>query len=420
MSAFTHCKLLPVTRDWFRSTILAPYAGVYAQHLLDGGYAAGTVNYYLSCVAHFAHWTALERLAIEGINEDAVACFLDGHLPVCRCAQRCPRTRHVVRAALTHLIELLRSSGLVAQKASSLPASIATELCDFDHYLAEVRGLVAVTRHARLRHTGDFLFDHFGDAPIQVCVLKPAHIMDFMMRYTAGWKPASVNTVSISLRSYLRYKAIFGMQTTALIAALPTAAQWRLARLPKGLSTQEVRRLLDAFDRNTAISRRDYAIARCYIDLGLRTTEITRLQLDDVDWKEGVVQIRSKGQRMDRLPLPTTTGQAIVAYLRKGRRETTSRALFLRYRPPRDRPASPETIRAAVRNAAHRCGLSSRLTGPHILRHTLACRLVQSGASLKAIADLLLHRSLDSTAIYAKVDLDALATVAAHWPGRQA
>jgi integrase len=326
----------------------------------------------------------------------------------------------VIRAALIRLIELLRSTGLVAQKAASLPASIAAELRDFDSYLTEVRGLVAVTRQARLQHAGDFLLDHFGDAPIRMCVLKPAQIMDFMIRYTAGWKPSSVKTIGISLRSYLRYKAISGIQTTALIAALPHVAQWRLARLPKGLSTQEVQQLLDAFDRSTASGRRDYAIARCYVDLGLRTAEIVRLQLDDLDWSEGVVHIRGKGRRTDRLPLPATTGKAIVAYLRKDRRDTTSRALFLRHRPPLDQPAGPDTIRAVVRNAAHRCGLSTRLTGPHILRHTLACRLVQSGVSLKAIADLLRHRSLDTTTIYAKFDLNALATVAAQWPGRRA
>ena len=420
MSDLTYSRLSPVTRDWFRGTTLAPYADGYVQHLVDGGYTSGTVNYYLRCVAHFAHWAAHERIALDGINEDAVACFVDKHLPVCRCAQRCPRARHVIRAALIHLIELLRSTGLVAQKTASLPASIAAELRDFDGYLVEVRGLVAVTRQARLQHTGDFLLAHFGDAPIRLCALKPVHIMDFMTRYTAGWKPSSVKQIGISLRSYLRYKAIVGIQTTPLIAALPHVAQWRLARLPKGLSTQEVQQLLDAFDRNTVAGRRDYAIARCYVDLGLRTSEIVRLQLDDLDWGAGIVHIHSKGRRMDRLPLPATTGEAIVAYLRKGRRDTTSRALFLRYRPPFDRPAGPSTIRAAVRNAAHRCGLSTRLTGPHILRHTLACRLVQGGVSLKAIADLLRHRSLDTTTIYAKVDLDALATVAAHWPGRRA
>ena len=136
MSELTNSRLSPVTRDRFCGTTLAPYADVYVQHLVDGGYAFGTVNHYLRCVAHFAHWTASERVALDDINEDAVARFLDGHLPVCRCAQCCPRARHVVRAALTHLIELLRSTGLVAQKASSLPASVTAELCDFDRLVS--------------------------------------------------------------------------------------------------------------------------------------------------------------------------------------------------------------------------------------------------------------------------------------------
>jgi len=190
--------------------------------------------------------------------------------------------------------------------------------------------------------------------------------------------------------------------------------------VPRGLSGPEVTQLLAAFNRSTRTGRRDYAIARCYVDLGLRTAEIVRLRLEDLDWREGRIQIRSKARRTDVLPLPATTARAIVAYMRSGRAETTSRALFLRHRPPLDRPATTDTIRGAIRNAALRCGLAQRLTGPHGLRHALACRLVDSGAPLKAIADLLRHRSLDTTTICAKVDLDSLRTVAAPWPGRRA
>lgn len=202
-----------------------------------------------------------------------------------------------------------------------------------------------------------------------------------------------------------------------LAAALPRVAQWRLSALPRNLSAQEIEQLLGAFDRRIATGRRDYAIARCYIDLGLRTTEIVRLRLEDLDWREGRLRIRGKSRRTDVLPLPTPTGRAIAAYLRAGRPHTASRALFVRHRPPHDTPATADTIRGAIRNAALRCGLAGRLTGTHVLRHTLACRLVQGGASFKAIADILRHRSLDTTTIYAKVDLAALATVAAPWPG---
>jgi integrase/recombinase XerD len=155
------------------------------------------------------------------------------------------------------------------------------------------------------------------------------------------------------------------------------------------------------------------------VDLGLRTSEVVRLKLDDIDWCAGVVQIRGKGRRIDAMPLPALTGRAIAAYLRNGWRKTADRTLFVRIHPPLDQPVRASTIRAAVRNAARRGGLDSRLTGPHILRHTLATRLVRNGASIKDIADVLRHRSLDTTAIYAKVDLASLATVAMPWPEGQ-
>jgi len=420
MSEQVRSQLSRSTRDWFSGTALSPSADAYIHFLTDSGYATSTVNSYLRCVAHFAHWSASQRLALKDIDEAAVASFLDGHLPQCRCALRCWRTRYGVRAALTHLLVLLRTEGLIAEKAPSLHPSITVELSDFDTYLDEVRGLQATTRQTRLRHVRAFLLHRFADGNVRLEGLVPLDIERFTMAYTARWKPSSVNCLCGSLRSYLLFKATLGIETSALMGALPHVAHWRLAGLPRRLSSQEIEQFLDGFDRTTATGRRDYAVARCYVDLGLRTVEVVRLQLDDVDWRAGTIQIQGKGGRIDKLPLPAITGQAIVDYLRSGRRQTPDRAVFLRHRPPLDKPVTPAAMRAVIRNAAQRCGLADRLTSTHLLRHTFACRLVSSGASLKAIADLMRHRNLDTTTIYAKVDFDALKTVAACWPGRPA
>lgn len=420
MSEQTSSRLPRTARSWFSGTVLNPYAAAYVAYLTSRGYARGTVNSYLRCVAHFAHWSVSRATTVDGIDDRLVRQFIEEHLPGCRCVSRCVRALPQVRAALGHLLALLQAKGLIREKGSFLPLAIVAELDTFDDYLAKVRGLQAVTRQVRLIHVRNFLLALFPNSAVEVIALEPRDIDRFTSRYTAGWKPASVRQVSGSLRSYLRFKAVQGIDTARLIAVLPRVAQWRLSGLPRDLSSQEVKQLLATFDRSTATGRRDYAIARCYVDLGLRTTEIVRMQLEDLDWREGRLQIRSKGQRTDVLPLPTPTGRAIAAYLRSGRRHSSSRSVFLRHRPPLDKPATADTIRAAIRNAARRCGLSARLTGTHILRHTLARRLVQSGASLKAIADLLRHRNLDTTTIYAKVDLEALSKVAAPWPGSQA
>lgn len=406
-------------RDLPSDSVLTPTIAAYIRYLIDQGYASSTIGGYVRSIAHFAHWLKCQRIGIDGLNEAVVARFVEKHLSRCRCSQRCQRSKTEVRAALAHLLKLLRMDGVLALTTTNFPAGIVTELRDFDAYLTEVRGLCAVTRQARVNHVRCFLLDRFAVGDIEIAGMKPAEIAQFIQKATSGWKPSSVKTFCNSLRSYLHFKAVRGTPTTALIAALPRIAQWRLANLPRALSAEEVRRLLEAFDRKTVAGRRDRAIVHCYVDLGLRTSEIVRLQLDDIDWREGTVRIRGKGRRIDILPLPATMGRAIVEYLRKGRRPTVSRALFLRHRPPHDTPASPDTIRASIRNAARRCGLAERLTGPHLLRHTIAKRLLESGATLKEIADLLRHRSLDTTTIYTKVDLDALRKVSAPWPGGQ-
>ena len=314
---------------------------------------------------------------------------------------------------------MLRLTGVCARKLSVIPAAIAAELEDFDRHLVDVRGLAASTRAIRMRHLLDFLTDRFGAGAVTVSALAPADVADFMTRYTAGRAPGSVKATGISLRSYFMLKASRREPTKALIAALPRVALWRLARLPQYLSAAEIERLLSAFDRTSATGKRDFAITRCLLDLGLRRTEVAHLRLDDVDWRTGTLHIQAKGKRIDILPLPEATGDAITDYLRTGRPQTSRRELFVRHRPPTNAPADLDIIRNAVRNAAERCGLEHRIRGTHILRHTVATRLVQGGAPFKEIADLLRHRSLDTTTIYAKVDLPALARVALPWPGRQ-
>jgi site-specific recombinase XerD len=406
--------------QWCADSPLSTNADAYVRYLSERGYAAGTVKAYFNCVAHFAHWTRTQQAGLADINEALVNRFMDEHLQVCRCAARCRRARHEMRAALGHLLAVLGIKGH-RTPAGNVPVSarIAVELERFDRHLAEVRGLAVTSRSVRLRHLRDFLIHCFGSGPVHLKTLEPMDVVRFITHYTAGWAPASIRAVTISLRSYFAFRACQGEHATALIAALPQVAQWRLATLPPVLSSAEIEQLLGAFDRRQATGKRDYAIARCLLDLGLRRTEVARLCLDDVDWRAGTLTIRSKGKRIDVLPLPSATGRAITQYLLDGRPNTTRRELFVRHRPPLNAPADPDIVRNAIRYAAKRCGLEHRIRGTHILRHTLAGRLVQGGARFKEIADLLRHRQLDTTTIYAKVDLKMLAQVALPWPGRQ-
>ena len=161
------------------------------------------------------------------------------------------------------------------------------------------------------------------------------------------------------------------------------------------------------------------AIVRCALDLGLRSSEIAQLNLDDIDWEAGTITLRrTKGRREDVMPLPEATGRAIALYLRDERPKTQHRMVFARHMTPRERPIGPDLVRKTIRQAYARAGLAH--TRSHLLRHTMASRLLASGSSLKEVADVLRHRSLNTTLIYAKLDGSRLVEVALPWPGTSA
>ncbi len=228
-------------------------------------------------------------------------------------------------------------------------------------------------------------------------------------------EPAVIFT---GIRSYLRFRAIqHNDHVEGLIAAVPNVAGWRLTGLPETLSDAEVNQLLDSFDRETASSLRDYAMIRCLADMGLRASEVVQIQLDDLNWRQGTLQIpRTKSRRGYVIPLPELTGCAIADYLRLARRATASRAVFVRHYAPVDVPLAVGRVHQAVRAAYIRCGWADR-SGTHLLRHSVARRLLRSGSSLKEVADVLRHQSIDTTAIYTKIDLRGLEAVALPWPG---
>jgi integrase len=244
--------------------------------------------------------------------------------------------------------------------------------------------------------------------------LSAADVMDFVRRECRRHSLGYSRLVVGALRSLLLFLYLDGLTETPLAAAALPIAGWRLGSLPKALEPQHVERLLRSCDRRTAIGRRDYAILMLLVRLGLRAGEVSSLQLGDIDWSGGEVVIRGKGRRLDRLPLPVDVGEALVAYLRRGRPSTTDRRLFIRSRAPRV-GISRSCITAVVYHACDQSG--AHRVGSHRLRHTAATLMLQRGESLSAIAQVLRHRRLATTAIYAKVDRRSLRLLAQPWPG---
>jgi integrase/recombinase XerD len=410
---------IPSYLDWLGSSVLSPSADAYVGYLQRQRYGGATVRAYLNSVAHFAYWLSVRQLPLNSIDELLVQSFVTEHLPECKCPSPCQRNVTGVRPALGHLLRVLRQEGRIDGPRSVFPPAVHIELERFDAHLDGVCGLAPATRISRRMWVAKFLVDRFGSTPVDVGRITPAEIVNFMTRPTNHYSPGTAQVLGCALRSYLRFRSLTcGDSVEPLVAAVPTVAQWPLATLPKYLMPAEVKLFLDAFDRQSMSGKRGYAMARCLLDMALRAGEVAAIRLDDLDWREGTVTISpGKSRRADVLPLPAATGRAIVEYLRRARPRSANRALFLRHKAPFDDPITAEFVRGHIRRALARCGLGDRFTGTHVLRHTAAMRMRCGGASLKQIADVLRHRSLDTTSIYNKVDLPRLTAVAQPWPG---
>lgn len=409
-------KGLKRARECLGSGEFARLFNTCVEYMVSYGYAPSTLEKRVSGITHFLYWIRRTGGRVSRIRADHVDDFMTVHLAHCDCSKVCAYDRNSVRRSLLILLQVLRRSGQKVDLPIA-PDSVKAELIAFDKYLIDVGGNTPATRRSYVGETRRFLSRLFNKRHFDAAQITPDRVRGFIKLMSS--RRSHLHHVVVALRSYLRFKAVGGMQVTDLLAAVPKTAQWRLARLPKTLTVDETKNFLESFDRSTTQGRRDYAIARCLIDLGLRAGETARLQLEDIDWRAGTISIRGKGQRVQMLPLTNEAGAALVEYITKARPKTQSRAVFMALHAPLV-PATATTIEAAMSAAARRCGLEEKVKGSHVLRHSIAARLLESGATLKGIADVLRHDSFDTTKIYTKVDLPALKRVAMPWIGRTA
>ena len=391
-----------------RVSALAPYVQPFWDRLTEQRYSRNTTRQYLNCLAHFALWSRRRRFDLRALDQHATN-FIDQHLPRCTCAAPVQRSRHQVRAALRHLTIVVRTAGV--QQDDCHVGPVDEQLRHFDDHLLHAQGLVASTRLRRMAIVRALL-----SMTSNATMPSADELRQFLTQELSRVSAASGGVTTTAVRSYLHFRAFEGDHVEHLLPIAASPTNWRLGPLPQTLAPDEVDRLLAAFPADLPSRRRCYAVVRCVVDLGLRSSEVIALALDDVDWLAGTVRIsKGKSRRVDVLPLPQVTGAAIADYLRAERPCTTSRRVFVRHTAPVDEPVAAGVVRRAVREAYRRAGLP--FTRVHILRHTLASRLLNTGGTLKEVADVLRHRELNTSLIYAKVDFGRLSAVSMPWPG---
>jgi site-specific recombinase XerD len=287
----------------------------------------------------------------------------------------------------------------------------------FERYLREERVLAGATIRNYVPFIRRFLDDRFGKRRLTLGDLSAGDVVRFVRDAAPRLHMKRAKLLTSALRSFLQYARYRGDITLDLAAAVPPVANWSMTSIPRAIPADQVRKLLGSIDRDTAIGRRDYAILLLLARLGLRSSEVAFLDLDDIDWNVGRFSIRGKSGRRTEFPLPNDVGKAIVEYLKHGRPRSANRRVFLRGKAPIRGFLGQSGIGSVVRNSLKRAGIDAPTMGAHQFRHALAVDMLRQGASLAEIGEVLGHRNPQTTSIYAKVDLDALRKLALPWPG---
>lgn len=386
---------------------LEPFADGFAAELARQGYTPNSARLQMGLVAHLSRWLAAEGQGVAALGGVAIEAFL-----VAR--RDAGYTSHLSGKALAPLLAYLRALGaLPAVPVAPAVGPVEVLLACYRRYLEVERGLVCEAARGYVDKVRPFL-DGRPDG-LDLADLDAGEVIAFVVARCPQLRSSSAKLTVVALRSLLVYLHVEGLISRPLAGAVPSVASWRLAGLPKGLEPTEVRLLLASCERQTANGRRDFAILTMLVRLGLRSGEVAALELDDIDWRAGEIVVQGKGRRSERLPLPADVGQAIAAYLHDGRpKGAAGRAVFIRVKAPW-RALTGGGVGQVVAAASRRAGLGE--IHAHRLRHTAATEMLRAGASLPEVGQVLRHRRALTTAIYAKVDREALRTIARVWPG---
>ena len=387
---------------------MGPFIEGYRGWLTTRGYSAGTVIHLLAMAGAVGRWMDTRDIAVGELDRAVIAEF--------RSARRASGMRWVPGGhGLDPLLEFLGQQGVV--DVSARAGGPVEELVGrYRRWLVGERGLAEATVERYVKLARLFLAQHSAGSVPALEKLTGTDIVAFLLRESERLSVGSVKGRVAELRSLLKFLYLQGLTPRPLATVVPPVAGWRDTGVPKAIPAADVALLLGGCDRHGPIGVRDFAILMLVARLGARSVEVARLRLEDIDWRAGQIILRGKASRLEAMPLPVDVGQALAAYLRQARPPTRIRNVFLAAKAPM-RPIPPGLVADVTHRACDRAGLPR--IGAHRLRHSLATDMLRRGATIVEVSQVLRHRDLATTAIYAKVDYAALRAVARPWPGAQ-
>ena len=396
------------------SGCVGPYVEDFVTVLAGEGFAFLTIQEYLRAVAHFARWADRRKIDLASWDDDTLACFRR-HLSRCRCSKQSKGVfRRTVGIAARFLAHLRAREVIVAATVVS-PEHRFTSISErFAAWMLRHRGIAPRTAHRYQRALRTFIAE-LGEDPANY---STASIRTFVIGQIGVLGPGETRSTVTAIRAFLRFLVAEGRVHGGFEHSVPTVPQWRLSSLPRYLEASDLDRVVASCDQSTRLGLRDHAVLLLLARLGLRAGDVVGMTLSDVDWKRATLRVRGKNRQEALLPLPQDVGEAVLAYVERGRPSATSERVFLAMNAPTRPLASSAAVSGIVCLALRRAGVHNPPSrGAHLLRHSAATAMLRAGGSLDTIATVLRHQSPDTTAYYAKVDVALLQTVAQPWPG---
>jgi integrase/recombinase XerD len=385
------------------------YIDEFLKNIQDTGYSEICINRLLLTIRALSRSVILKEVNLANLNQAKIDKFI---------ASQWGSTSYASKLHRSHLktfCTYLQDKGVIPERIQSIGKLSPIDKCIkfFDIYLENEKGLMASYRRQNSIIAQMFLQSVFVSKTLCIKKIKQEDISKFIFDCARTRNPQSISKIASLLRSFLRFLELHYRLKVNLSSFVLPVAVWKQDRIPEYLTEQDVKTVLKQCDRTKIKGLRDYTILRLLSRLGLRAAEVSKLTLDDFDWDKGEVIIRGKGSKIHCLPISQDLGDDLVAYLQKGRPSCSCRSFFVSFYAPFI-GLTPYTIGIIATDALRRTG--HKKGGAHLLRHSLAYQLLQKNASLQEIGKVLRHKSINTTAIYAKVDIKRLRQIALPWP----